>query len=1409
MRRTKPRSLHRISELLNILEQTTGEPGDLTGTLRHIVLTAQKFFNADACAIYAINPITGRFVETLTVVDDAIKSEPLFRQPGEVTQQVLQDGMLVVEILEEGSAYQRPFAGVKGIQSLAGLALYMKHRQKALGVLYLGFKDARHFSLDDHDLFRLFADQISYILQETWLVRRYREVARIGHEINQELATIEVLFQKLTQHLPGILDISYTLLLAVYMSPTNTFDLYMFEEGESRLLKDRLPGGAIQYSVEKQQTFFSCRMSKEQLPFQRVFLPGSGERESEIFVPLTLRGVSLGALSIQHPDADAYNKEDRSILELLGNHIALALYDMRLYDSLLRLNEAGQFLTQQLDSEQVLQATVDKIWQATEADSVILYPYDPALQRFVLPPRVAGKLVDPTPLDALFLRPEDIVVRALNHAEPIYARQGAAIYALLRNGLKSVQQDNFQQREKVASAAIMPLRVGEVSVGVLFVNFRQEQRFATPQKLFIEGLAHYAALAIKNAQVFGALSQRRVRELEILQNIDRELSRPLDLENVLDTILKLGYAHVPAEEASILLYDAQSKALKTMAAIGRHAEISRTQIIYLHETKAITRWVVENRKPACVKNIHRDVQWRELHFPVAPDILSELDVPMLDGEEVVGVLNFESTNEAAFGVEEELFLFTLAGQAVLAIKKAQAYEREKYLAEESRVLKEEAQVLNEISKEIISQLDLAYVFNLILEKALDLTHAFKGSLMLYDANRNDLWMAAERGVAADKKRMRQQMDEGIVGYAAAHRQVCRVDDVSQSPWKERYIEISPDVCSELAVPMLAGDRLYGVLNVESPLPHNFSESSERLLRGLADLAVIALQNAEAYEREKHAAAENRILNEISQEIATRTDSTSIFQLILKKALESTGTDIGSLHLYDPVLGDLRMAAESGVVEEKRGHRQKPGEGIVGYAAERKQLCRVEDISRSPWKERYIEFSPGVHSEVAIPMLEGNEIRGVLNVESAEVNHFDEEDVRLLKCLADLAVVALQSTERYEKAGREAQHFQMLYQGGQELARITYWEENEEVYDIIQRIAEEHSPCQIVICLYGDNTQELAIARTSYPQSALPFMRIKLDEDLNGLVAQERQCKMIIDTRNLPEGVVLKWLRPATRSLLIVPIQFKDRYYGNIELGHSEAGYFRGSEISFFEGLADQLASTIYRLEKARERQELELISSLGESAFELTHRLANDLGLVEFYAADIQWQLRESGVKNELIIEKLGDIVRSVKKVLSLSDVLKREVAQDSDQERVLVFPRVLLEDAARAMPLPSNISIGVEIDEGVGPVQVVRSKIADILRNLISNAIDAMPAGGKIMLQAHNLGRSVAMEVIDTGVGIPQKQLAKIFDLSHSTKGSSGFGLWSALRKARLNRGELRVESQPGHTTFTLLLPRTDGGTV
>jgi GAF domain-containing protein len=1242
---------YNVSVLLNALIERKGDPTDLTGTLKHIAQIGRMFLKASVCSIFAINPITHHLVASQTDPETILENNANYDQTQleELIQRTFEEGSLLVMDLEEAPGYQ--YMHLENISSFVSLPLRIQHSQKPLGILCLYFKQ-QQFSLNGDDnkqqLFQIFSTQASFILQETWLLRRHQEVARIGQEINQGPSDITTLFEKLQKHTAGILDTSDALMLTVYEPQTNTLDLYLKEEGYPTYRKRWPLEGACEYVIKTQKPLFIRHLSEERkdLPFQPAYVTGTELEESLIYVPLVLHNVSLGVISIQHPTPRAYDQEDTFILQMLANHIALALYNIRLYSSLRLLNDTGQLLTQQPDSDQTLQATADKIRDSTKADIVVLYPYLHVQQRFVPPPYVAGKIQDPsTEQQMVPRRPDDIATLLLSREEPVFARESSTLYTLLMGDIH-IRQGNFQQRESICSTAAARLKVGDELVGALFINFRQPQPFDGPQTLLIEGLSHFAAIAINNARMLDKVMQRRLHELEILQKIDREMNRNLELQSVLDTLIELTSEVIPAEEAAIMLYDPQTQFLETKSAIGSGAEARRKIKLHYASASGITRWVLEHKKPARVDNVRRDEPWRQIHISAGVDTTSELDVPLLDGEEMIGVLNFESSQEGAFSQEDENFLSTLAGQVVLALKKAQAYEREKRLAIERHAL-------NEISKEIISQLDQQSIFKLILEKALELTRSNLGNLMLYDTLRKDLWVAAERNVAEDKKKQRQRLDQGIIGYVATTKRLLNVD-VTQLPWKDIFLEYFPGAQSELAVPMLQGNEVCGVLNVESPIPNNFDKIDEELLTGLADLAVIVLRNA----------------------------------------------------------------------------------------------------------------------------------------------------------------------EQYETATLDARRFALLYKAGNELSNISEFEQLDQAYDSILRIAGEHCQGQLVIRQYNTEKQALELIRASHSEYAPPFPSMDLHEGINGQVARERHTIRIADTQNLSPGVgPVKLSDPEVRSLLITPIQFNERFYGTLGVSFREIGHFSKRDEQFFEGLAQQLASTIYRLEATQERRELErrnlaleLMGSIGQSAFGLTHRLSRVLGVVPLMVDNIRGELEQQGHINKFVSERLDKIVSAAKTVLTLSNKLKSDIARTHDAEQtdtpVTIDPASILKEAESAVPLPSesSIQIHVEITPDVTSIHVIISSVIDILHNLIENAINAMPNGGIITLRAHNDGSYVALEVIDTGVGIPLDVQPYIFELFYSTKGSSGFGLWSARRNAYKNGGDLKVESQPGHgTKFTLLLPRAE----
>jgi signal transduction histidine kinase len=445
--------------------------------------------------------------------------------------------------------------------------------------------------------------------------------------------------------------------------------------------------------------------------------------------------------------------------------------------------------------------------------------------------------------------------------------------------------------------------------------------------------------------------------------------------------------------------------------------------------------------------------------------------------------------------------------------------------------------------------------------------------------------------------------------------------------------------------------------------------------------------------------------------------------------------------------------------------------------------------------------------------------GMLNVESRREDAFDQDDETMLALFAGQALIAIQNAQSYTRAELERERFRQLYQVGAELGAVSTLDQLEDAYAMFLRSVCSQSHSRATLRRFNPLTEELWVARAEGYPTDIPLVSNKLGEGLNGQVARTRQRLIVHDRDTLPPGSV-KVPTILGRSVVIMPIQFREQYYGNLTLTHAEPNHFLDADVELFEGLAMQLALTIYRLEVASAQQimqqrvrEAEAMSSIGEVAFELAHRLGNDLGLVRTNANQITRELAALGVDSPVIAHKLNQIVQDVRKVLDLSRELRSEMGglrEDKTQQASTILVRELLEETSLSYPaFPKSIEVQIELAEDHMLVRGVYQQIANTLRNLFVNAVEAMHKGGVITLRARASGRYVAIQIEDTGPGIPTERHGDIFNLFYSSKGSSGFGLWSARRNVLANGGELTVESQPGQTIFTLALPRGQGSTA
>ncbi|MFN8594969.1 MAG: GAF domain-containing protein [Anaerolineae bacterium] len=744
------------------------------------------------------------------------------------------------------------------------------------------------------------------------------------------------------------------------------------------------------------------------------FLQAQNVRSS-IGFPLSAGRDIVGVLYINYQRPHTFGQDEFQTIGRLAQYAGTAIQRANVYGEIRALHQAGHALTGQTEMRAVLNKLVEYGHEVLGADLITVFPYHAGADEFELPPVVSGVALKPDQLLPPQIKSDDTVRRIVTEKSAHFSRD-AQIDPLLAGSDPALRESRFVSREQIVSAAAIPLRTNDDVVGALFFNYRTRQRFGSHQRTLIETFAAYAATAIQRAR----LLDRRLKELRALAEIDAAITSG-SLRDVLDKIIQSACEIVGAKDGNILLLHESGEYLYLAA---RQGEAWRSGAPERFETgtSSVTGWVAAHKKTARIGNVRTEEPWKDIYLEVIPDIQSELSVPILDEQkQLVGIIFLDSKAAHAFSADDERLLEALAGQAYIAIRNRRQFEAEQ------RALRE-LHLLREIDNAVSSTLNTQEVLQLIVDKIDTLIDAPIFVVMLADERRGDLYQAAGRGVVADLKYHRQKIGTGIVGQVALTHQSVRIGDVNALVGEVDYLQVVSDTRSELAVPILQGDQLVGVLNVESPQVNAFNADDERLLNSLASLAVVGIQNSRLYEQEQRSRKVIDILRDVDKAIAflavnppdhpvqSLAEALSpVLQIILNRGLEAVGAVVGSIMLYDEATDDLYMAAEQGVLSEYRNARQKIGQekGIIGKVALERQILRIDDVTATPWNTQYQEYTPGMRSELAVPLMHQNRLVGVLNAESPRMSAFGPDEENLFETLAGQAVIAYLNAERYQ------------------------------------------------------------------------------------------------------------------------------------------------------------------------------------------------------------------------------------------------------------------------------------------------------------------------------------------------------------------------------------------------------------
>lgn len=321
--------------------------------------------------------------------------------------------------------------------------------------------------------------------------------------------------------------------------------------------------------------------------------------------------------------------------------------------------------------------------------------------------------------------------------------------------------------------------------------------------------------------------------LATLAEIGEEINASLDLDEVLNRMAALVKRLIDYEIFGVLLLDETSGILKYRFSIGYPRELAASLRIPLGQ--GITGSAAASGYAVRVSDVSEDRRY----INAIDSVRSELAVPLLLQGKCIGVLDIQSRHPDYFTRDQQNILTLLATRLAIAIENAQLFER-------TRSQADTLLVLNEISREISSILDVEELLRRAAELVKRVIDYQILSIMLYDDKQQ---MFRHRLDVKYGQRVQGKLDmratEGLVGAAATSREPVLVPDVTVDP---RYLQVNAETRSELAIPMLHKGRVIGVLDLESPQLNYFTEEHVQTLSILAANLAVSLENARLYEQ---------------------------------------------------------------------------------------------------------------------------------------------------------------------------------------------------------------------------------------------------------------------------------------------------------------------------------------------------------------------------------------------------------------------------------------------------------------------------------------------------------------------------------------------------------------------------------
>lgn len=552
---------------------------------------------------------------------------------------------------------------------------------------------------------------------------------------------------------------------------------------------------------------------------------------------------------------------------------------------------------------------------------------------------------------------------------------------------------------------------------------------------------------------------------------------------------------------------------------------------------------------------------------------------------------------------------------------------------------------------------------------------------------------------------------------------------------------------------------------------------------------------------------------VSKVIHSTLDQQEALDLIIREAVRLVNATTGSLVLINPIDGFLEIQAAYGL-PEGTALKLRVGEGITGWVAQQGRSTIVQDVHND---ERYVQVHKHTKSELAVPLEINGVLSGVVNVDSEELNAFNENDLALLTELTSQAALVIHNAFLYEKSKIRANLFESLITVGQTINSTL---DLDEALNAITREASSlmnARTCALQLLDETNNRLNL-VASFGAGKAYLNKPDVIISESFLGSVVRLKkplqienvQISNAYQQQNIArnEGLV---------ALLSIPLVFGSNAIGTLNIYKGKSYVFSNEEINIAMALAEFSALAIEKarlLERIVESEELlrqnEKLSALGLLAGEVAHEIRNPLTVLKMLYHSLELKFPENDPRTEdvrIMGEKMDHLNNIVEQILTFARNAEPQF-KPSDINKIINDLRILV----RRKFAQQNVQLNVQLEENLPEAKADDQQLSQVFLNLTLNALEAMPNGGILKIKSssselsktNNKPKNIRIEFSDTGSGMNPELRKQAFTslLSSSKPGGTGIGLAIVNRIIESHGGEIKIEPNVKGTTFNVFIP-------